>query len=234
MAMIPSSLNVTKIDPFNADEPLLKLYEEAIQKAQGGQADNLLKRMRFFILAQAAVMACRRFPDLDFVECGCFHGHSTYMLGTLLTELGFKGRLKVFDSFEGLSEFDDKDKSQFINTSEAIQKTRKHYRADFESVSALLAPFDFVDLFKGWIPERFPEIAERRFGFISIDVDLYQPIRDSLEFLYPRLCEGGLVYLDDYGFNSFPGARRAVDEYFAAHPPTTFLRMPFGSAFAVK
>lgn len=232
--MIPSTLNITKIDPFNADEPLQKLYEEAIQAAQGGQADNLLKRMRFFVLAQAAVMACRRFPELDFVECGCFHGHSTYMLGKLLTHYGFKGRLKVFDSFEGLSEFNERDISPTINTSDKIEKTRKHYAADFQTVSTLLAPFDFIDLFPGWIPNRFPEIADRTFGFISVDVDLYQPIKDSLEFLYPRLCPGGLVYLDDYGFNAFPGARQAVDEYFAENPPTTFLRMPFGSAFAVK
>jgi hypothetical protein len=232
--MSQSTLNTSKIDPFNAEEPLQKLYDEAIQAAQGGQADNLLKRMRFFVLAQAAVMACRRFPNLDFVECGCFHGHSSYMLGKLLQANGFAGRLNVFDSFEGLSEFGERDLSAFINTTEAIQKTRKHYRADFESVAALLKPFEFIDLFPGWIPARFPEIADRTFGFVSIDVDLYQPIRDSLEFCFPRLCEGGVVYLDDYGFNTFPGARQAVDEYFAAHPPTTFLRMPFGSAFAVK
>jgi hypothetical protein len=232
--MIPSALNITKIDPFNADEPLQKLYEEAIQAAQGGRADNLLKRMRFFVLAQAAVMACRRFPELDFAECGCFHGHSTFMLGKLLREYGFKGRLKVFDSFEGLSEFNERDLSPTINTTDQIEKTRQHYRADFETVSALLQPFDFIDLFPGWIPARFAEVADRTFGFVSIDVDLYQPIRDSLEFFYPRLCDGGLIYLDDYGFNAFPGARHAVDEYFAAHPPTTFLRMPFGSAFAVK
>ncbi len=232
--MIPSTLNITKIDPFDADEPLQALYEEAIQAAQGGKADNLLKRMRFFILAQAAVQACRRFPELDFAECGCFHGHSTYMLGKLLTANGFKGRLAVFDSFEGLSEFSERDLSSRVNTSTQIQNTRDHYRADLDSVKALLQPFDFIDVYPGWIPSRFPEIADKRLGFISIDVDLYQPIRDSLEFLYPRLTEGGLVYLDDYGFKLFPGARQAVDEYFAARPPTTFLRMPFGSAFAVK
>src|SRR5688500_3577955 len=232
--MIPSTLNITKIDPFNADEPLQNLYDEAIKAAQDGKADNLLKRMRFFVLAQAAFQACQRFPQLDFVECGCFNGHSTYMLATLLRANGFAGRLKVFDSFEGLSEFGERDLSSAINTSLAIEKTRKHYRAEFEHVSALLQPFEFVDIFPGWIPDRFPEIAELKFGFISIDVDLYQPIKDSLEFLYPRLVEGGLVYLDDYGFNAFPGARQAVDEYFALHPPTTFLRMPFGSALAVK
>src|SRR5688500_18091536 len=73
--MIPSTLNITKIDPFNADEPLQNLYDEAIKAAQDGRADNLLKRMRFFVLAQAAVQACQRFPRLDFVECGCFNGH---------------------------------------------------------------------------------------------------------------------------------------------------------------
>jgi O-methyltransferase len=222
------------VDPFNADEPLQKIYDEGIQAAQGGQMDNLEKRMRYFVLAQAAIMACLRFPHLDFAECGCFRGHSTYMLGKILQSNGFRGRLNVFDSFEGLSDFTKNDLSAFINTPNAIENTRKHFRSDVNHVAAVVKPFDFVDLFPGWIPARFSEVANRAFGFISIDVDLYQPIRDSLEFFYPRMCAGGIIYLDDYGFNDFPGARLAVDEFFAAHAPTLFLRMPFGSALAIK
>ena len=84
----------------------------------------------------------------------------------------------------------------------------------------MVKEFEFVDLFPGWIPTRFSEVADRTFGFLSIDVDLYQPIRDALEFFYPRLCGGAIIYLDDYGFNDFPGARLAVDEFFAVHTPT--------------
>ena len=232
--MIKPTINLARIDPFDADEPLQHLYEEAIQLAQGGLDDNLLKRMRFFILAQAVVMACRRFPGLDVVECGCFHGHSTYMLGTLLLANGFRARLSVFDSFDGLSAFTERDVSATINTAEAIDRTRAHYRGSYEHVASLVAPFGFIDLYPGWIPDRFPEVADRTFSFVSIDVDLYQPILDSLAFLYPRVCDGGLIYLDDYGYNAFPGARLAVDEFFATNPPATFVRMPCGSALAIK
>ena len=38
---------------------------------------------------------------------------------------------------------------------------------------------DFT-LMKGWIPTRFQEVADRHFAFVHIDVDLYEPTRDSL------------------------------------------------------
>ena len=37
-------------------------------------------------------------------------------------------------------------------------------------------------LFKGWIPDRFDEIALKKFCLVHIDVDLYQPTLDSLNF----------------------------------------------------
>ena len=43
-------LDLSRVDPFDADEPYQLLYQEAINAAQGGRVDSLYKRIRFFIL----------------------------------------------------------------------------------------------------------------------------------------------------------------------------------------
>lgn len=54
-----------------------------------------------------------------------------------------------------------------------------------------LAAFPFARLHAGVIPARFPEVADRRFSLVHVDVDLYRPTIDSLEFFYPRMVPGG-------------------------------------------
>ena len=41
---------------------------------------------------------------------------------------------------------------------------------------------NFIILLKGWIPSRFEEVKDKNFSFVHIDVDLYQPTLDSLNF----------------------------------------------------
>jgi O-methyltransferase len=67
-----------------------------------------------------------------------------------------------------------------------------------------LSEFPFVHLYKGWIPSRFIEVEDRQFSFVHIDVDLYEPILDSLNF-FPKLVKGGVIVFDDYGITQFPG-----------------------------
>ena len=73
-------------------------------------------------------------------------------------------------------------------------------------------------LYKGWIPERFSEVSERRFSLVHIDVDLYQPTYDSLAFFYGRVSPGGMIVCDDYGSEACPGAFRAMNEWMADKP----------------
>jgi hypothetical protein len=80
-----------------------------------------------------------------------------------------------------------------------------------------LKEFQNVRYYPGWIPDRFSEVADRKFRFVHVDVDLYRPTKDSLEFFYGRLVPGGVIICDDYGFDTCPGARKAVDEFVAEH-----------------
>ena len=60
--------------------------------------------------------------------------------------------------------------------------------------------------------------ARRGYNTLAIDLDLYEGVRDSLGFFYPRMAPGGVIVLDDYGFASCPGARAAADEFFDDKP----------------
>ena len=96
-----------------------------------------------------------------------------------------------------------------------------------------MSDFSFIKYFKGWIPERFSEVESKTFSFVHIDVDMYEPIRDSILFFYPRMKKGGIIVFDDYGFLGFPGAKPAVDEFFK-DKNDLLVSLPSGQAFVVK
>jgi O-methyltransferase len=141
-------------------------------------------------------------------ECGVYKGGSAAMLSALLRDLAPEKELHLFDTFEGMPETDlEKDlhkKGDFSDTS------LEEVTAYVDSALAVFHP--------GLIPETFAGLESERIAFAHIDVDIYRSILDCLEFIWPRLSAGGAVVFDDYGFPSCPGARQAVDEFFAAKP----------------
>lgn len=55
-------------------------------------------------------------------------------------------------------------------------------------------------------------------AFLHLDVDLYDSYRACLAELYPKVVPGGVVAFDEYMGGQeqvmFPGAKKAIDEYF--------------------
>jgi O-methyltransferase len=86
-------------------------------------------------------------------------------------------------------------------------------------------------------PRFFPDTAgpvrANVFSLVHCDADIYQSVKASCEFFYPRLVGGGAMVFDDYGFNTCPGAKQAVDEFFAGLPEQP-VYLPTGQAFVVK
>lgn len=64
---------------------------------------------------------------------------------------------------------------------------------------------------------------ERRFCAVLLDCDLYRSHRDALPYVWDRLSPGGFVFLDEYYSLKFPGARIAIDEFFAGREETPVL-----------
>jgi hypothetical protein len=160
----------------------------------------------------------------DFAECGCFRGQATYMLASMLREAQVTTPIHVFDSFQGLSAFspEDRDGGQHDAAHEA--RMREHFSWPEVAFRRSLSQFGGqICIHSGWIPDRFSDVAETRFALVHVDVDLYEPTRDSLAFFFPRLSPGGWIFVDDYNSSAFPGATRAVDEFLSALPSARFI-----------
>ena len=57
-------------------------------------------------------------------------------------------------------------------------------------------------------------MGDKRFCFVSIDVDLYKTTMAAWEFFYPRMVKGGVIAIyDDYDYPTCPGVTKATDEF---------------------
>lgn len=164
----------------------------------------------------------------DVAECGTRNGKSAlYMLTACQTNRPFW----LFDSFEGLSD-PSPEKDGLTSVMDSTGEARI-FKVDYSKIEERFAPFENVTLMQGWIPERFPEVEDRKFCFVHVDVDLYEPTWDAYSFFYDRMLPGGMMVCDDYGSTHFPGAREAVDTFFADKPETP-VELPQGQCFIVK
>lgn len=153
-------------------------------------------------------------------ECGVYRGASSWLI---CKNSGGKPHY-CFDSFTGLSEPGEHDGAYWRSGDLASAE---------EVAQKKLAEFPNVTMLTGWIPERFGEIKDQLFSFVHVDVDLYEPTKESLEFFYPRLVDGGIVLFDDYGFETCPGARKAVDDFMSTKREE-ILHLPTGQGVIVR
>lgn len=180
-------------------------------------------------VAWSMALATLHLPG-DTAECGVLDGASSYVILSARKGVGY-GFHHAFDSFEGLSSPGEEDTP--------ASRLAFDWKAGDLSVSqavamANLKRFGNVRYYKGWIPSRFDEVADRAFSFVHVDVDLYQPTKHALEFFYPRLSPGGILLCDDYGYHTCPGARKAFDELAAKTPEQSVIHLPTGQGFIVK
>lgn len=212
-----------------------KLYESSMYATKSESRNVFVKQCRYYVTMKAAYHVLDAGVPGSFAECGCWRGQSAHMVATVLKDRKSDRRLYVFDSFEGgLSDKTDEDKDQMANVDpEYIRKEKESFSVTVEEVAENLKEFPFVSLHKGWIPEAFSVADDEKFAFVYLDLDLYEPIRDSLEFFYPRLADGGIIVIDDYAASFWPGVQKSVDE-FLANNKTTFSLETIGNMVILK
>jgi O-methyltransferase len=220
------SFNKKELEIYTEQNEEMSLYFEALKASKMGWSDNYPKHFRFYSLHQMVEHVVNAEMMGDFVECGCWKGHSSYIIAKIIANSKQPRTFHIFDSFEGgLSERQAQDGKAILG---------ENFSSTEDELFNTLKGFDFVKTYKGWIPERFNEVADREFCFVHLDVDLYQPIKDSLEFFYPKIVKGGVIVLDDYGYSAFPGTKKATDEFLQNNEYSFFYKMPVGSCLIIK
>ncbi|MBP8251827.1 MAG: class I SAM-dependent methyltransferase [Herpetosiphon sp.] len=183
---------------WNDDAQFLPLYRQIV-------GYTLVDKVRSFMLYQWAKHAMSL--DGDVAEIGVYKGGTARLLAKTLAVSG--KTFHLFDTFAGMPPTDaERDLHQagdFNDTSlQAVQK----YLHDCPNVR----------FHQGFFPETATPITDTQFCFVHVDVDIYRSVLDCCAFFYPRLVHGGVMIFDDYGFFSCPGAKQAVDEFFADKP----------------
>lgn len=164
----------------------------------------------------------------SFAELGVYKGHTA----SLFHHYAPERQLHLFDTFNGFTE---------RSISQETQHTGVSYRATEFSDTSLDAVKQYINsvnnnihYHQGFFPDSIPlSLAGESFAFVHLDADLYEPTRGGLEFFYSRMAKRGIIVVHDY--NSWPGARSAVDEFFADKAETP-IPMPdkSGSALIIK
>lgn len=167
--------------------------------------------------------------DGDIAELGVWRGGGAKFIADIFKDgCKLNKNLYLFDSFEGMKK---------VDSNEDRHKIGDFSDTSFQRVEALVAAPHSINisvvLKQGWIPATFTGLEDTKFSFAHIDLDLYEPIKDALSFIYPRLLRLGVLVFDDYGFASCPGARKAVDE-FVAQVDESLLVLGTGQAVLIR
>lgn len=153
------------------------------------------------------------------VECGVWKGGSMLAVAMTLLDLGVRDReLFLYDTFEGMTEPTALDVSVKGERAAAILD-RVRCIAPEDEVRSVMDHSGYdperIRLVKGKVEDTIPHEAPLEIALLRLDTDWYESTHHELLHLFPRLAVGGVLIIDDYGH--WQGARRAVDEYFAAH-----------------
>ena len=66
----------------------------------------------------------------------------------------------------------------------------------------------------GYFPASAPATLENKsFSVVSLDADLYAPMKAGLEYFFPLMGNGSLFLLHDYSSGCWDGCKRAIDEF---------------------
>lgn len=199
-------------------------FRELYQRAQ---PHTMLSRERLYDLYLSVNYVHRLDIDGDVLEVGCWGGGALGVaLAICIDTNGSKKRVWGLDTFEGHPEPNPDELDVWGNSQRKRFEEFKSRGEDWckveietvrENVLGIAGTVDRLVLVKGRAEETIPKKHPSSLSILRIDVDWYEPTLIALETLYPRLSEGGVLILDDYGHHS--GSRKAFDEFFGSSAP---------------
>jgi O-methyltransferase len=168
---------------------------------------TLLEQHRLLAIIELVQFAAKHAKG-DVIELGVYKGGSAAAIAWALDSRGLQRALHLCDNFEGMPE----SKPWEWHRSGDFGDTA--YERVVGRLGALLPDFPFR-FYRGLFSQTLSALPQVKFCFAHVDADLYESVRESCEYVYPRMSRGGIIVFDDYGAPTCPGATRAVNEFFS-------------------
>lgn len=143
-------------------------------------------------------------------ECGVNEGGFATYISRYFPERTFY----LFDTFEG---FDPRDVSRPEEDLPDDFWQRWDYTKATPEKALRNIPYRTQTVVRqGYFPDTAKGLEDERFAFVNLDMDLYQPIKAGLEFFYPRMSPGGVIFVHDATNRYLTGVRKAIVEFCTA------------------
>ena len=153
----------------------------------------------------------------DVIECGVYRGGTLTRICRTISRLAADKQVLACDSFEGFPDY--KVGRIDVGYFRFLSRIRKKFGVCDDVPARLERFFNYYGIRgrieKGYFSETLHKFSQHRFCFIHLDVDIYDSYIECLSKLYSQLVPGVVVVFDDYGSPKWPGAKKAVDEFFA-------------------
>lgn len=159
----------------------------------------------------------------DFVECGVWRGGSMIAIALTLQRIGAQRRLWLYDTFSGMpppgrDDFDFRGRSaQELMAQENPETSYIWAKSSLDDVKLGLRETgyaeDAIEFVVGPVESTLPNRAPEKIALLRLDTDWFESTYCELVHLWPRLVDGGVLIIDDYG--DWAGAKKAADSYFA-------------------
>ncbi|CAM8660247.1 Macrocin-O-methyltransferase [Oxalobacteraceae bacterium] len=168
----------------------------------------------------------------DFVECGV---HTGILAGSIMTWLDFDliedKKYYLLDTFEGIP-------VEQISNKEAdlIEHMNRKYPigdATYLMAKAKFKKWDNAKIIRGKVPDTLNQVESKKIAFLSIDMNVASAEIAAAEYFWPKLQPGGMILLDDYGWDAHIYQKLAFDE-FAKHKSVNILSLPTGQGLLMK
>lgn len=154
----------------------------------------------------------------DVIECGVYRGWSTMKMARLVAEHAPQKNLYACDSFQGFPQ--EQLGRVDVGWLRRLSKIRRKFRTCADTPQRLERLFSTYQVrgqvVKGYFDKTLPRFENTSFCFIHLDCDIYSSYKECLRRLYKNLVPGGVVVFDEYRSPKWPGAKKAVDEFFAS------------------
>jgi O-methyltransferase len=150
----------------------------------------------------------------DFAELGVYKGESA----CILHHLDPGRKFHLFDTFSGFPQQDLEHESGEAATYTSDRFSDTHITAVLKRISGN----ENILMHPGYFPETAEKVRNEIFALVNLDADLYQPTRAALDFFYPSLSRGGIIFIHDYNYK-WEGIKRAVDEFMKTIPESLLL-----------
>jgi O-methyltransferase len=181
-------------------------------------------RWRAYLVCWCAEYASR-LPG-DFVECGVYKGGFARMIINY-AGLEHSGKsLHLFDTFKGFA-------PELLRPEEVGLIDFYGYSDCLEEVKKTFAPFPFVDIVAGPVPQTLSGVEIEKVCFLSIDMNCVEPEIAAAEFFWPKMVSGAVMVLDDYGQGRHIAQKIAIDD-FAKKRGVSVLCLPTSQGLIFK